>query len=216
MWKQFMDHFFRGSGCFSGYQMNSRKSFLFLNPAASAKCFQNAKLPAKSGNAFRLYANTCWYGLDWFGMVLPAMACGCMRLYATTSFSFQQIFTQHIVPHSYKPLYFAFCGVFVSGGQLYVWNIKMRHSAFWRKIKGIRSRPCKINRKQPSSDSLSPAGLLSRYFLQKKAKIAGAERKLFFGSTPTLIGLVLPSRVHLSMPVAYNNQCRTPLSGTNI
>ncbi len=43
-----------------------------------------------------------------------------------------------------------------------------------------------------------------------KSKTAGAERKLFFGSTPTLIGLVLPSRVHLSMPVAYNNQCRTP------
>ena len=71
-----MDHFFRGSGCFSGYQMNSRKSFLFLNPAASAKCFQNAKLPARSGNTFPASRQ---YLLVWIGMVLPAMACGCMQ-----------------------------------------------------------------------------------------------------------------------------------------
>ncbi len=92
---------------------------------------------------------------------------------------------------------------------LYVRRLKMLHSAFWCKTEGICSQSSATAFREHLVARLPAYRITFPKFILK-SKTAGAERKLFFGSTPTLIGLVLPSRVHLSMPVAYNNQCRTP------
>jgi hypothetical protein len=110
-----------------------------------------------------------------------------MQLHATTRFSFRQIFIQHIVSCSYKPLYFAFYDVFASGGQI-----------IWLKGKNASQRILTQNRGYLRSALHSglPETPVKRFiscriafpiFSSKKAKIAGAERKLFSGSAPPLI-----------------------------
>ena len=118
------------------------------------------------------------------------MVCGCMRPHATTRFSFRQNLIQHIVHHSYKLLYFALCGVFASGGQI-----------IWLKGKNASQRILTQNRGylQSAMHNGLPETPVKRFiscriafpiFSTKKAKIAGAERKLFSGSAPTPIGMV--------------------------
>ena len=114
-----MDHFFRGSGCF--FWISYKFNEVVIVSVSGSFCIMLSKRETAGAERKSFSGSTpipvgmVWIGLVWYYLPWHAVACGRIQ---TQDFPFRQDFKQHIVPRSYKQLYFAFCSVFTPGGQI--------------------------------------------------------------------------------------------------